>query len=432
MAGSMYLLYSFLLAIAALLSAPWWIFQMLRLGKYRAGLRERLGFIPRQLQKSSGDSIWIHAVSVGEVLAISQLVAELKKRCPERNVFVSTTTAAGQQLARQRFGDAYVFFMPLDFQFALRPYFRALRPSLVVLAETEFWPNLLHLAKRNGSALAIVNARISDRSHPRYRLFRWFFKQVLSSPDLFLAQTEQDASRLCDIGAPQERIKTSGNLKFDIRLSSQIPLVEDLQRALRADSPVIVAGSTAEGEEEMLLGSFKQVLERWPAAVMILAPRHPERFDKVANLILASGVGLVRRSVWAAACPISGGVFLLDSVGELAAVYRLAKVAFVGGSLVPVGGHNILEPAQHGVAIVTGPHTFNFREIMRVFSEAGAVRVTAGAGLPATFIELLADSKTREELGQHAKHVFLANAGATERTLTAVSELLARRESAGA
>lgn len=428
----MYLLYSFLLAIAALLSSSWWIFQMLRLGKYRAGLRERLGFLPRRLEKSSGNSIWIHAVSVGEVLAISQLVAELKKKFPERKIFISTTTAAGQQLARQRFGEAYVFFMPLDFHFALRPYFRALRPSLVVLAETEFWPNLLHLTKRKGSALAIVNARISDRSHPRYRRFHWFFKRVLSNPDLFLAQTEQDASRLCDIGAPEERVRSSGNLKFDIRLSSRISLVDDLRRAIRADSLVIVAGSTAEGEEELLLGSFKQVMERWPTAVMVLAPRHPERFDKVANLVLGSGVGFVRRSTWEAACPISGGVFLLDSVGELAAVYRLANVAFVGGSLVPVGGHNILEPAQHGVAIVTGPHTFNFREIVRVFSEAGALRVAGGSDLTGTFIELLADERTRKDLGQHAKKAFLANAGATERTVAALSELLARRESAGA
>jgi 3-deoxy-D-manno-octulosonic-acid transferase len=205
-----------------------------------------------------------------------------------------------------------------------------------------------------------------------------------------------------------------------------------LQRALRADSPVIVAGSTAQGEEELLVSGFKQVLERWPTAVMILAPRHPERFDKVSSLVLESGVGLVKRSTWAAACPIRGGVFLLDSVGELAAVYQLAEVAFVGGSLVSVGGHNILEPAQHGVAIVTGPHTFNFREIMRVFSEAGAVRVANGSDLAATFIELLADRKAREELGRQAKHVFLANAGATERTMAALSELLARRESSGA
>ncbi|HKW76422.1 MAG TPA: 3-deoxy-D-manno-octulosonic acid transferase [Terriglobales bacterium] len=428
----MYLLYSFLLAAAALISSPWWIFQMLRLGKYRRGLRERLGFVPPRLEKSVRGAIWIHAVSVGEVLAVTQLVAEFKKEFPQRAIFLSTTTAAGQQLARQRFGEARVFYIPLDFKFALRPYFRALRPSLVVLAETEFWPNLLHLAKRRGASLAIVNARISDRSYPRYKRFRWFFRPVLSHPDLFLAQTEQDARRLCDIGAPAERVKTSGNLKFDIRLSSRIPLVDDLRRAIANNSPVLVCGSTAEGEEELLLGVLRQVLERWPTAVMILAPRHPERFEKVANLVLASGIGLLRRSTWAAACPISGGVFLLDSVGELAPVYQLADVAFVGGSLAPVGGHNILEPAQHGIAIVTGPHTFNFREIVRIFSEAGALRVVTDQDLATQFLDLLADERARNSLGQRAKQVFLENAGATERTVAAVSELLHRVESSGA
>lgn len=428
----MYLLYSFLLAVAALLSSPWWIFQMFRLGKYRAGLRERLGFVPRRLEKSCGNSIWIHAVSVGEVLAISQLVAELRKAFPQRAIFISTTTAAGQQLARQRFGEASVFYMPLDFKFALRPYFHALRPGLVVLAETEFWPNLLHLAKRRGAALAIVNARISDRSYPRYRRLRRLFRRALSNPDLFLAQTEQDAQRLREIGAPAERVKTSGNLKFDIRMTSRVPLLNDLRRVISTDSRIMVCGSTAEGEEELLLGAFRHVLKRWPAAVMILAPRHPERFDKVANLVLSSGIGLLRRSTWAAGHPISGGVFLLDSVGELASVYELADLAFIGGSLIPAGGHNILEPAQHGVAIVTGPHTFNFREIVRVFSEADAVRVVSANDLAAQFLELLADEETRKNLGQRAKQVFLQNAGATERTVAALGELLAQPDKAGA
>jgi 3-deoxy-D-manno-octulosonic-acid transferase len=427
----MYLFYSFLLAAAALLSSPWWVFQMLRLGKYRAGLRERLGFVPRRLQRSPG-SIWIHAVSVGETLAISQLVEELAKRFPQRAIFISTTTASGQQLARQRWGEQHVFYMPLDFKFALKPYFSALQPSVVVLAETEFWPNLLHLAKRKGTALAIVNARISDRSYPRYKRFQWFFRTVLSNPDLFLAQTEQDARRLRNIGAPADRVKTSGNLKFDIRLSARIPLVEDLRRAISSTSRVIVCGSTAQGEEELILGAFRQVLERWPTAGMILAPRHPERFDRVANLVLSSGIGLLRRSTWAASCPISGGVFLLDSVGELAAVYQLAHVAFVGGSLVPVGGHNILEPAQHGVAIVTGPQTFNFREIVRVFLEAGALRISSDMELAATFIQLLGNDEVRNELGRNARQIFLQNAGATQRTVAALGELVDTGESAPA
>jgi 3-deoxy-D-manno-octulosonic-acid transferase len=433
----MYLFYSLLLAFAAVLSAPWWLLQMLRLGKYRAGLRERLGAVPpRLLRGSSQGGIWIHAVSVGEVLAVSQLVNEIRKAHPETSVFVSTTTATGQQLARQRFGEDRVFFMPFDFEFALRPYLHALRPGLLVLAETEFWPNLLHLARQSGAKIAVVNARISDRSFPRYRRFRWFFQRVLAPVDLFLAQTEQDARRLQEIGAPPEHVHVSGNLKFDIRLSSQSALVEDLRRAISQDSPVLVCGSTAEGEEEILLAAFRQVLHRHPAAVMVLAPRHPERFDRVAGLIGSAGLRLLRRSSWTAASPVPGGsVFLLDSVGELAAVYGMAGIAFVGGSLVPVGGHNILEPAQHGVAVLTGPHTFNFREIVRIFKQdggeqGGGLRVVTAETLAQQLLDLLANPQQREDLGRRARQLFQENTGATGRTLQALESLMAEQRSA--
>src|ERR1051326_3499925 len=213
----MYFFYSLLLACAALLSLPWWAFQMLRLGKYRAGFKERLGFVPARLQSAKPGGIWVHAVSVGEVLAVGRLIEELKNAQPGTQLFVSTTTVTGQRLARERFGDAHCFSMPLDFGFAVRAYLKALKPGLLVLAETEFWPNLLYLSRRRRTAIAIVNARISDRSFPRYRRFRWFFRRVLTNVDLFLAQTAVDAERLRAIGAPTERVQVSGNLKFDIR-----------------------------------------------------------------------------------------------------------------------------------------------------------------------------------------------------------------------
>jgi 3-deoxy-D-manno-octulosonic-acid transferase len=427
----MYFFYSLLLGCLALVTAPWWLVQMLRLGKYRAGLRERLGAVPARVRNQARPGgTWIHAVSVGEVLAVSGLVRELLKTHPDRQVFISTTTATGQQLARQRFGDAQVFFMPLDFGFALRPYLRALQPSLLILAETEFWPNLLHLAKRRGARVAIVNARISDRSFPRYRRFAWFFRRVLGEVDLFLAQTEEDARRLRDIGAPAGRVHVSGNLKFDMRLSAGSPLVDELRKAISRESPVIVCGSTTEGEEELLLAAFQQVLRANPAAVMILAPRHPERFEHVAGLISSTGIPLVRRSSWNAAGPLAGCVFLLDSVGELAAVYALASVAFVGGSLAPVGGHNILEPAQHGVAVMTGPHTFNFREIVRIFEENHALCVVTAETLAPQLLALLAKQSEREELGQRARQLFSQNAGATARTLQALELLMGKQRSA--
>ncbi len=420
----MYFFYSLFLACAALLLLPWWVLLLLRAGKYRAGFKERLGFVPRRLKKTAPGCIWVHAVSVGEVLAVSRLVAELKSACPEAQIVVSTTTATGQRLARERWGEAGCFFLPLDLGFAVRAYLKALRPDLLVLAETEYWPNLLHLARKQGTRIASVNARISDRSFPRYRRFSWFFRRVLSNVDLFLAQTADDAERLRAIGAPTERVQAAGNLKFDIRPGASSGIARDLRAAIPPDAPVIVCGSTAEGEEEPLLAAFRGVQRQFPSAVMVLAPRHPERFDKVAGLIASSGLAFVRRSSWTAACPISGGVFLLDSVGELASVYALAGIAFVGGSLVPTGGHNILEPAQYGAAILVGPHTFNFRDIIRIFEKGNALRVAAADELEHQLIELLANPGECRRMGERSKALFAQHAGATQKTVQALRPLL--------
>jgi len=426
----MYVFYSLLLAGAALLSLPWWIIQMLRLGKYRSGLPERLGFVAARLNDAQAGSIWVHAVSVGEVLAVSQLISELQRQYPDKQIFVSTTTATGQKLARQRFGENRVFFMPLDFGFAVRRYLNVLKPQLIVIAETEFWPNLLHLARKRQTSVAIVNARISDRSFPRYKRFKWFFGRVLSEVDLFLAQTSEDAQRLREIGAPTERVRVSGNLKFDVRPNAQPALIAGLRAAIGKDAPVIVCGSTAEGEEEPLLAAFKAVHQQFPAAVMVLAPRHPERFEKVAGLISAADFALQRRTLWQPPQPIRSGIFLLDSVGELAAIYELADIAFVGGSLVPTGGHNILEPAQYGAAILVGPHTFNFREIVSIFEFGGAVKTVTAEALPAQFIALLEHPEERQRMGRMAKELFAKHAGATRRTLDALAPLLKRQERA--
>jgi 3-deoxy-D-manno-octulosonic-acid transferase len=272
--------------------------------------------------------------------------------------------------------------------------------------------------------VAIVNARISDRSFPRYKRFKWFFGRVLSEVDLFLAQTAEDAQRLREIGAPTERVRVSGNLKFDVRPNAQPALIAELRAAIGKDSPVIVCGSTAEGEEEPLLAAFKTVQQKFPMAVMILAPRHPERFEKVAALISAEGLLLQRRNQWQPPQAIRNGIFLLDSVGELAAVYELADIAFVGGSLVPTGGHNILEPAQYGAAILVGPHTFNFREIVNIFEQGGAVKTITAETLGAQFLSLLGHPDERQRMGRAAKELFSKHAGATSRTLDALAPLL--------
>ncbi|HYL91972.1 MAG TPA: 3-deoxy-D-manno-octulosonic acid transferase [Alphaproteobacteria bacterium] len=422
----MYITYSLLLALALLVSLPWWALQVLLRRKYRAGLAERLGFVPDRIAQTGGKgSIWIHAVSVGEVLAVGGLVQGLQKQYPDHPVFLSTTTATGQRLARERFGQEQVFYFPLDFSFAIRPYLERIRPALLVIAETEFWPNLLRRAKGAGAAVAIVNARISDRSFPRYRRFRRFFSRVLSPIDLFLTQTREDADRLLAIGCPVGHVQVSGNLKFDIVPSGRSKLVEDLRRVKGSSSsfPVVVCGSTTEGEEELLLDAFQQIRQQWPSAIMIVAPRHPERFDKVVGLVAARGLPLIRRSRWDGS-PVSGCVFLLDTLGELASVYALADLAFVGGSLFPVGGHNILEPAQHGVAVMTGPHTENFREIINIFAAGGGLKAVTSQDLTRQIMDLLRDEAARKHIGDQARELFSRYTGATARTLEAIRPLM--------
>jgi len=431
-----YSLYSLLLATALLLSLPYWLFQMLRHRKYASGLIERLGKVPERLRSGNSVSpqvssparvIWVHAVSVGEVIAVSGFVAAMRSRFPHYRVFVSTTTDTGQTMARKRFGEENVFYFPMDFAFAIRPYLRALQPELVVIAETEFWPNFLRLAHAAGARIAIVNARISDRSWPNYRRFRWALRHVLSNVDLFLTQTAGDASRLTAIGAEENRVQVTGNLKFDATLPALLPIVESLRRSFVETSagPVLVCGSTTEGEEPLLLKAFENLLKTYPRAVMILAPRHPERFASVAALLQEMNIRFFLRSLWRTES-LAGSVLVLDAMGELAALYALADVAFVGGSLVPRGGHNIIEPAQYGAAIVVGPHTENFRDIVETFRNRDALRIVDPANLPFMLMDLFAHPAERTTLGQRAAQTIRSQTGATMRTLDAIQTLLPR------
>jgi 3-deoxy-D-manno-octulosonic-acid transferase len=426
-------LYSFFYSVALgagmLVSLPYWLFQMARHGKYRKGFAERLGQVPPRLRLPGAQEpvIWVHAVSVGEVLAVAGLVEELRRRSRYR-IFISTTTDTGQALARNRFGEANVFYFPMDFPFAIRPFLRKLRPQMVVIAETEFWPNFLRLAHASGARVAVVNARISDRSWPRYRRFRGLMRRLLANVDIFLAQTAADAARLQDIGAGPERVRVSGNLKFDIPAPAPPAIVESVRASNAASGarPVLVCGSTVEGEETLLLKAFENVLVQHPRAVMMLAPRHPERFAAVAALLEQMSIRFWRRSAWNGE-PLAGGVLLLDTIGELAALYALADIAFVGGSLAPRGGHNIIEPAQYGVAIVVGNHTENFRDIVSLFQSRDAVRIVGPAELPLVFLELLANDAERKALGQRAAETMRSQIGATARTAGELQALLARR-----
>ncbi len=426
----MYGLYSALAALFLVLTLPYWVLQMMRHGKYRAGLRQRFGAVPPALAvRGETPTIWIHAVSVGEVVASSAVITALQLKFPSHRVVVSTTTSTGQKLAAQRFGAENVFYFPLDFAFAIRPYLDALRPELVVVAETEFWPNFLRLAKRSGARIAVVNCRISDRSFPSYKRFRFWLPRLLEntlkSVDCFLAQTDEDRRRLIEIGAIETKIAVTGNLKFDVEPPPSPGIVaslrEDFERS--AAEPVLVCGSTLNGEEGSLLSAFRNILVDHPKAVLILAPRHPERFEEVVALVEKLGFRMSRRSLWSGEA-LAGGVFLVDSIGELAAIYSLATVAFVGGSLVPRGGHNIIEPALYGVPIVTGNHYENFRDVVNFFAERNAVRIVGLAELPLVLIELIENSEERTTLGRNALAALESQRGATERTVAALIELM--------
>ena len=434
----MYAVYSALLAFFLVLTLPYWLLQMMRHGKYRAGLRQRFGAVPRALAgRGLQRAIWVHAVSVGEVVASSAVVNALREKFPSHRVLVSTTTSTGQKLAAQRFGAENVFYFPLDFALAVRPYLDALRPELVVVAETEFWPNFLRLSKRSGARIAIINCRISDRSLPGYKRFRSWLPRLLAKTlgnvDLFLAQTEEDQQRLIEIGAAEAKVTVAGNLKFDVAPPPSPKIVASLRQHFSnpGSGPVLVCGSTLDDEEGSLLSAFRNILADHPKAVMILAPRHPERFPQVAALVEQLGFRMSRRSLWSGEA-LAGGVFLVDSIGELAALYSLATVAFVGGSLVPRGGHNILEPAMYGVPIVTGNHYENFRDVVNFFVSRNAVRIVGLAELPLVFMELIDNSDERATLGSNALAALESQRGATGRTIAALVELMSEQREGSA
>jgi 3-deoxy-D-manno-octulosonic-acid transferase len=431
------ILFFYNLALLATLvaGAPFWLWKMATTHKYRKGLAERLGRIRPFPDRRGRPVIWLHAVSVGEVLAVSRLVGELDRAFPEFLLLISTTTRTGQELARQRFGADRVFYCPLDLPWAVRAYLEALQPRMLVLAETEFWPNLLSGCFRRQIPVAVVNARISDRSWPRYRLLKRLWRSFLSRVSRVLAQSETDAERLKAIGCAPERVSVAGNLKFDVRAAQEA----DATRLLKALAPglrIVVAGSTLEGEEAALLEAWPRMLAVDPKLVLVLATRHPERFAAVVTLLEQSGIPWVRRSEWRTQAEGSieqirpGQIVLLDTIGELASVYSLAAVAFVGGSVVAAGGHNPLEPAQFGVPIVMGPNYVNFRTITEDLLAQDALRIAAREELAATLIELLKDRQAAQAMGERARRVFDQQAGATERCVTAIRKLLVAQERA--
>lgn len=427
--------YSALLLAVLVLGAPWWLLRMTTSGRYRAGLAGRLGRVPKELRAAVAGRavVWLHAVSVGEVMAATQLIRELRAAQPEWLIAVSTTTATGQRLAKQRLPELPVFYLPLDFAFVVRRYLRVLRPKMLVLMESELWPNLMEQCFKAGIPMAVVNARISDRSFPRYLRLRRLWRPLLAKISLFLAQSTETAERLIQIGAPADRVQVAGNLKYDLREGRESPLVAMLREQLPLNAQVVVCGSTLEGEERILLDAWPAVLAAQSNAVMVLAPRHPDRFVAVAAIMDRSGLTMVRATDFREQPrPVTAGsIFLLDTIGDLAAMYSLGAVAFVGGSLVPSGGHNPLEPARFAVPVLIGPSFENFREIVAVLQAHDAIRIVPAAMFEETLVAILHHKDETQAIGRRGREVFDAQAGATARTVQALTALLEERVVSG-
>jgi len=431
----MYFLYRILTAAGMFILAPYYALRGWRRGEPWSALGERLGGVP---PVSAPGAIWIHAVSVGEVLAAKPLAEGLKRRFPGRGVVVSTTTETGQRLARERLQSVdSIFYFPLDWVVPVRRALRSIHPSVVIVMETEIWPNFLREARRRGVPVIFANARISERSFARFK--RWhflvagFFKRTLDDAELFLAQTPEDALRLRDLGAAEDHVEVTGNLKYDGEPAARGEFGAWLEAQLRSQErwPVCVAGSVVAEEEQAVIAAYDMVQRKWRRALLILAPRKPDRFDAASAIAAAGGWNVVRRGGLDPAQSLdeNADVLVLDSIGELAGLYSLADAVFVGGSLVPAGGHNILEPAWFSKPPVFGRFMENFRDMAAQFLAAKAgVEVSSGQQLGRVWVELVEDNTLRERMGQAARVLTERNRGATARSLERIAAVLDEQE----
>jgi tetraacyldisaccharide 4'-kinase len=416
-----YFLYRLAQALSWPLLLGYFVRRVARDRAYLHTLPERLGFLPRQYIETIPGSIWLHAVSVGEVLACIELVRRIHAEFPKAPVFVSVTTLAGRSVANEKLaGLAQVFYAPLDYVFAVRRVLRALRPSLVIVVETEIWPNLFHETRRIGCGLLVVNGRISSKTAPRYARRRWFFRHVLQWPDGILTQSDQDTQRYIEAGAPSELVSAGGNLKYDFEPKASNT---ELISRFGATHVWIAASTMPPTEDDIVIAAFQELATRHPGMLLVLAPRKPERFDEAAGKLARAGVTFVRRT---AIGPLRlPGVLLLDTIGELGGLFAAADAVFMGGSIVPHGGHNILEPAFFGKPCIVGPHMQNFQAIADQFREAGAlVEIGASGDLAEAVERLLRDPG---DIGERARECAEANRGAAARAMTAIRSLYHER-----
>lgn len=413
-----HLLYNILFTFLLVFAAPYFLFRSLIDGRFRREWVQRMGFLPTL---SSKNPVWIHAASVGEVLCSISLLKKIKKEVPDCEIVLTTMTSTGNETAKKLIPEAdWILFFPVDHPFTIRRAVQKIRPRLLLIAETELWPNLLRLCGRKKIPVVLFNGRISEKSFRGYLLFKSFFKRCLNNIFLFLMQTEEDRNRIIEIGAPPDRTEVAGNIKFDqvfpsIDLDATVELSASL--GLRGNETVLIAGSTHQGEEEIFIQLFKNLRETDPHLILILAPRHLDRLEEVEKILKSEGVSWKRRS------SLSGqgrneisGVILLDTMGELMRLYSLGTIVFIGGSLVSIGGHNPLEPLFFKKCVLFGPYMFNFLEISRrLIAEGGAILVNDREGLSSQLRRLLSDERARNQVGEKGYRFLQKHQGATER-----------------
>jgi 3-deoxy-D-manno-octulosonic-acid transferase len=427
----MYFLYSIGLLIFFLVSLPLFLYQRVRHGKYRQSMSERWGKYREEKRSllSGLSPLWLHAVSVGEAQAAGPLLKILKTEKPDLRVVVSTVTETGQHMAQKVMtaADGFVYF-PLDWAFIVRRVLKQINPRMVVMVETELWPNFLRLLGSKGIKAAVVNGRISPRSFGRYKWVRYFMKKVLANIHLFCMQSQGDAQRIMALGAPAERVRVTGNLKFDLAPPTSGNIDGRNLLNLSSSDLLLVAGSTHRGEESLVLAAYQELRREFPRLYLLLAPRHPERWGEVEELLQNSPVQYQRRTALATQTR-TAPVILLDTIGELAPLYAAADLVFVGGSFVPIGGHNVLEPALYSKPVLFGPHMHNFKEIaQKLVAAGGAWQLSHPQEFLIKARELTAKADLRQKIGAAAYGVIQENQGAAQRTAQVLLELWNEKE----
>lgn len=422
----MFIIYDFVFFLIAVIYLPVYLLR----GKFHSGFWQRLGFLPKNL--SLKKPIWIHAVSVGEALTAKGSIAQLRKAFPKKRFVISTVTPTGNRIVHSYASSSdFITYLPLDFSFIVRRVIKRIDPALFIIVETELWPNLITALSRKGIPIVLVNGRISDSSFRGYRAIKFLLRPILERVSLFLMQTQRDAERLIRLGANTEKIKVTGNMKFDA--TKNIDTKKDYSQyksklGLMPEEKILIAGSTHRGEEEGLLSAYKNLLGEFSFLRLVIAPRHPERSGEIEKLVKRFGFlpqrisALLERQIIAQADKNS--VFILDTVGQLFLFYAVSDIVFMGGSLVRKGGHNILEPASLGRPVIFGPHMSNFRDIAQLFLDNNAaIMIASLSELEANIRDLLKDPGRMIELGRAATNLILKNQGATRSILETIENI---------